>query len=319
MPDLRRRTRWSAAAVLVVVTVVLSGCSGSVGRNGIRSAEGTITGLTVAGEPGTPPTVRMAAPLRFSRSRTSVVVTGTGPPVLIDQLFVLQLTLYDARTGKRALSTYDPSMTPVVAKSSDDTLFPVLVKALVGQRQGSRVVLAATADDAYGSVGTAPPGVRPSDPVVVVADIVAVPPPTTLPEATGTAVKPPSGAPALLTDGTMPTGLDLAAGVPARFTVVPLLRGSGPVVREHSLVTVHYLGQVAGSSTPFDSTYFKEPALVPVGAEGSLPAWDKALVGLHRGSRVLITAPASLTRTTAVVRAPARETITWVVDVLGVS
>lgn len=299
----------------------LAACSGSVGADQIRSAEGSITGLTVSGPVGSAPSVRIAAPLTVARTQHEVVETGTGAPVQIDQLFVLELTLYDARTGAEALSTYDPGEEPLVAKNTDDTLFPALAKAVVGQRQGSRLVLALTAADAYGGGGAPPPGVRADDPVVAVADVVAVPPAEVLPAADGAARKVPAGAPKVQYAGTQPVSLDLA-GAPAPppgVHVLTLIQGSGPVVPEHGLVAVDYLGQVWGRRVPFADTYFKEPLVVPVGAEGTATTWDTALVGAHRGSRLLVIGPAGAYGVAATAGIGKDVTTAWVIDVLGVS
>jgi len=305
----------------VVLLLGATACSGSVGRGQIRSAEGSITGLTVSGPVGSAPSVRMAAPLTVERTQHEVVDTGTGAPVQIDQLFVLELTLYDARTGAEALSTYDPGGVPLVAKSTDDTLFPALARAIVGQRQGSRLVLALTSADAYGSGGSPPVGVRTDDPVVAVADVVAVPPTEVLPAATGGAKALPAGAPAVRYAGRQPVSLDLA-GSPAPapgVRVLTLIEGTGPAVREHSLVAVDYLGQVWGRTVPFADTYFKEPQVVPVGAEGTSATWDAALGGARRGSRLLVIGPAGAYGVAATAGIGKDVTTAWVIDVLGVS
>jgi peptidylprolyl isomerase len=314
--------RTAATTLLVLAALVVAGCSDSVGKDDISSSEGTITGVTVAGAVGSVPTVRMAAPLRVPRTRTAVVTAGTGSPVVVDQLFVLQLTLYDARTGAKALSTYDEGVEPIVAKTSDDTLFPVLARFLPGQRQGSRLVLALTASDAYGSGGTPPPGIRPEDPVVAVADVVAVPPATVLDAPSGSPAPRNPGAPSVRYAGSQPVALDVGSvsvPAPAPVAVVPLVEGHGPAVRDHSLVTLDYLGQVRGRRVPFVSTYFQEPRVVAVGAEGSSATWDAALVGVRRGSRLLVVGPpgpADLVPGSGVGK---NDVVAWVIDVLGVS
>ncbi|MCZ4498192.1 MAG: peptidylprolyl isomerase, FKBP-type [Marmoricola sp.] len=318
MSALRPRTA-AVGAVLVAVVTVVSACSGSVSKADLRSAEGSIVGLAVSGEPGTRPVVRMAPPLKVPTTQTDVLVAGTGAPVQIDQRFVLQLSLYDARTGKAALSTYDAGQVPLVAKDSDDTLFPVLSKALVGQRQGSRLVLALTAADAFGAGGVPPAGIAATDPVVVVADVVAVPPTTVLPGPDGATVAPEPGAPEVQVQDGLPVGISTSGPAPDRLRVVPLVKGTGPKVRSHSLVTLDFLGQQWERVTPFEDTYYKEPAVFPVGTAGSVPAWDAALTGVRRGSRLLVIAPADLSSAPGVPAAPERATIAWVIDVLGVS
>jgi peptidylprolyl isomerase len=308
------------AAVLVAALVLATGCSGALNRSQVRSAEGSITGLTVSGEPGTEPVVRIATPLAVPTTQTEVTVAGAGAPVQVDQLFVLELTLYDARTGAKAFSTYAPGSHALAAKTTDDTLFPKLSTALVGQKQGSRIVLAMAAADSFGAGGVPPRGVQASDPVVVVADVVSVPPTDTIPAATGAALALPTGLPRIIEDPSGPSSL--ATGglrAPRGVVVVQLIAGTGPPVRDRSLVSLDYLGQVWGSGEPFADTYFKDPVLAALGTGTSPPAWQRGLVGVRRGSRVLVIAPAALAGVPGAPGAPTHGTIAWVIDVLGVS
>ena len=313
-----RRPR-ALAVLLVAVVLAVAGCSGS--EPGTKAGDGSIRGVEVSGAVGERPTVRIATPLAVPTSQTQFAVVGTGPQIQIDQLFVLQLTMVNARTGDVVASTLDAGQVPVVAKSSDDTLFPALVSALAGKPQGSRVVLVLAPSDAFGAGGIPPTGLEPTDPVVLVADVLAVPPVEKLVRATGTALTPPAGAPQVQLIADDPTAITVPAGLaaPDAVTVVPLVEGDGPPVRDHSLVTLDYLGQDWGTAVPFVDTYFKEPVVFPVGAEGSLPAWDQALVGLRAGSRVLVVDPSPPDRVPGEASAADHETIAWVIDVLGVS
>lgn len=312
------------ALVGVLVLAALTGCSTSGGTP--KALNGAIGGVEVSGKFGEEPTVRIAAPLRVATTQNQVAITGSGPQIQIDQLFVLELALYNARTGERVASTSAPGQVPVVAKSSDDTLFPALVSALLGKPQGSRVVVALPSADAFGSGGVPPTGVEPADPVVVVADVLSVPPVTSLVAADGEDQQPPPGSPAVILLAGDPTEVAVPDGLaaPREVTVTVLIKGSGAQVRDHSLVTLDYLGQEWGSRTAFVDTYFKEPAVFPVGAEGSLPAWDQALVGLPAGSRVLVVDPhpdqsGAPNRVPGESKPTEHGTIAWVIDVLGVS
>lgn len=302
----------------VLALALVTGCSSGGGSTTPNAA---IYGVEVSGKLGEEPTVRIAAPLKLDATADQVAIAGSGSPIQIDQLFVLQLSLYSARTGKQVASTLNPGQQPVVAKSSDDTLFPALVSALLGKAQGSRVVVAMTADDAFAGGGVPPAGLEPDDAVVVVADILAVPPLSALKTAAGEPRRAPAGSPEVEVLAGDPTRVTVPEGLaaPTSVTVIPLIQGSGAPVREHSLVTLDYLGQEWGSPTAFVDTYFKEPAVVPVGAEGSVPSWDQALVGLPAGSRVLVIDPDPPNRVPGVPGTAEHGTISWVIDVLGVS
>lgn len=293
--------------VLTAGLLATAACSGSVAPDDLRTAGGVITGLTVSGDPGSAPAVRMRTPLKVEETTSVVTVAGTGAPVAVDQLFVLELVLYDARTGKLAASTYETG-TAVAAKSSDDRLFPKLSEALVGVRQGSRVVLATRAADAYATGGTPPPGVRREDPVVVVADVVAVPPTKVLDSIDGTAASHVPASPTLVVTDGVPTGISFAhAGDATALRAYPLVEGTGPEIRAHDLVTVDYIAQRSKEHEPFADTFFKEPEQVAIGTGTAPTGWDTLLVGVRRGSRVLLYGPDE------------DGMIAWVVDVLGVS
>jgi peptidylprolyl isomerase len=278
-----------------------------VSSDDLRSAESVVTGLTVSGDPGRPPVVRMRTPLEIDETTTAVTVSGTGAPIQVDQLFVIELTLYDARTGEKAISTYDTGRA-IAAKSSDDTLFPVLNDALLGAREGSRVVVAATAEDAYARGGEPPEGVAEDDPVVLVADVVAVPPVDVLAKAEGEPVAHVPGTPTVrYRDGTESAVDFTGVERPEELRAYAQVNGTGPVVDVHDVITVDYLAQRAGERDPFEDTFFKEPVQVALGTGTAPPAWDKFLVGVHAGTRLVIYGPDK------------RGMIAWVVDVLGVN
>jgi len=301
------RRGFVAVLILAQLALVASACSGAVSGDDLRSAESVLTGLTVSGDPGRTPVVRMRTPLEIDETTTAVTVSGPGAPIQVDQLFVIELTLYDARTGEKAISTYDTGRA-IAAKSTDNTLFPVLNDALVGAREGSRIVVAATADDAYASGGEPPEGVDKDDPVVLVADVVAVPPVEVLDEINTEGVAPAPGTPSVVyRDGTE-SAVDFA-GVekPAEMRAYALVIGTGPVVDVHDVITVDYLAQRSGERDPFEDTFFKEPVQVALGTGTAPESWDKFLVGVHQGTRLVIYGPDK------------RGMIAWVVDVLGVN
>lgn len=306
----------------IALVLALTACSGTT-RPDKGSINGLTGGLTVGGSPGTAPVVRMAAPLKISKTRSETVVAGSGAPVGVDQLFVLQLTMYDARTGAKAISTYDRGQVAMAVKNTSGTLFPALADALVGQRQGSRLVMALTSRDGYGDTGAPQYGIEPGDALVLVADVVAVPPTEVLSAVDGTPREPRAGVPKVVLDAGVPGGLDFsgADAKPRKLVVVPLVAGTGPPVRDDSLVTLRSLGQVWRSKEPFDDSFTKEPILVAIGVGQVVEAWDRALVGVRRGSRLLVLAPPKLAFD-AVGRpplVPPNATIAYVIDVLGVS
>ncbi|MCW2780770.1 MAG: peptidylprolyl isomerase [Marmoricola sp.] len=317
--------RLPALALTVATALALAGCTSSndptdPGSSGV----GPLPGVVVTGKVGEPPTITFKTPLKLDESRSKVLDQGTGSPIISDQLFVLELTLVDGRTGKKVISTYDQGRSAVAVKESDANLFPVLLKALTGQKQGSRIVVEATAADAYGDNGAPQYDILPGDPIVIVADVLAVPPTTILPSAAGRVVPARKGIPTVvLTDGHV-SRLNFAHATkskPKHLVVIPLIEGTGPPARANSLVTLNYLGQLYGTDKVFDQTFSKEPATIPLGTDGVIEAWDRALVGVPRGSRVLVLTPPRLAfkATGSPPGIPGNATLAYVIDVLGVS
>lgn len=315
-------------SVLITTAVALAfgGCSSSGDQTTPNTSvsEGPLAGVKVTGAFGTAPQIEIDTPLKIDDTTARVITAGTGAPIIGDQLFVLQLTLVDGRTGKAAISTYDEGQQALAVRASDGTLFPALVEALDGQKQGSRIVLTATADDAYGDAGAPQHDIRPGSSIVMVADILAVPPTEVLAGPEGKVLPAPKGRPVPLVDGEDVTRLDftgVAKAKPQKLIVIPLVEGTGPVARPNSLVTLDYLGQLYGTNEVFDETYSTEPATVPLGTGLVIKAWEQALSGAKRGSRLLVLTPPSLAfkASGSPPTIPGNATIAYVIDVLGVS
>lgn len=71
-----------------------------------------------------------------------------------------------------------------------------------------------------------------------------------------------------------------------------LEEGDGPKVAKGELLVADYLGQNYRSKKVFDNSYDRNvPASFPIGAGQVIKGWDKTLVGVPAGSRVLMVVP----------------------------
>ncbi len=114
---------------------------------------------------------------------------------------------------------------------------------------------------------------------------------------------------------------DAAAKPSGKLQVVPLIQGNGPAVRNDSLTTFNYFGEVWDAKKPFDESYTKKPVTFPLGIGSLIKGWDKGLVGLKRGSRVMIVAPPQYgygAQGNPQGGIPKNATLVFVVDILGV-
>ena len=109
-------------------------------------------------------------------------------------------------------------------------------------------------------------------------------------------------------------------GPPKELVKSVTTEGTGPVVAKGDLLVAHYVGQVWDGAV-FDSSFKRNaPATFPIGVGSVIPGWDKELVGVKAGSRVLLSVPpvdgyGSAGQSAAKIRGT--DTIVFVVDVIA--
>lgn len=79
---------------------------------------------------------------------------------------------------------------------------------------------------------------------------------------------------------------------PKELVIKTLIEGTGPVVQKGQQLIANYEGQIWRTNKAFDSSWTrKEPATFEIGTGKVISGWDKALVGVKAGSRILIVIP----------------------------
>ena len=281
-----------------------------------------ISGLAVSGAFGSEPKVTVKPAIKTDKPETQVISKGDGNPVVANKKAMFNIYLAKGADGKKLYSSTDQG-TPSQVAMNEKEFFKVIIDSLVGKPQGSRVAIAATVKDVWGSAGAPQLKLKTSDTVLFVIDVLSVEPTDVLDAPKGEKVDAPATAPTVQESGDKVTGIDFAKApkkAPTKLQVIPLVEGDGPKAEAGRLVTFNYYGAVWGSKKPFDSS-FSRGAPVPfgVGVKGLIPAWDKVIPGLKQGSRVLIIAPpGDAYGAQAQSGIPANSTLTFVVDVLGV-
>lgn len=317
MPRLRRTSALCAAAALLLVTAA---CGES---DALTEGGGALEGVEVTGEVGEAPEVSVPDDFSLEETASEQLVEGDGVPLVTSQPAILHLTLVNARTGKPAVSTFDQGAPFYFQQLDESQLFAPIVEALDGAATGSRFVLGMLPADLFGEQGNPQVGIKGDDTVIAVADVVSGPPEETLEGPDGESLDPPAGTPEVIEKKGVVTGIDFTDArpePPSALTVIPLIEGDGPEARENSVVTFDYLGQVYGSDTVFDESYSREPTPFGLGVGGLIQAWDEGLVGVKRGSRVMIIAPPDTAYgDQEKPDIPAGSTLVFVIDVLGVS
>jgi peptidylprolyl isomerase len=285
-----------------------------------------IPGVTVSGDFGKAPQVKIDTPLSVSEPVYTVLHQGQGDPVVAGKQALINLDLVDGKTGKQAASTFGQPTPYYLQAVSSAQFFPAVVDAITGKPVGTRVAVALPAKDAYGAKGNPQLHIGANEPVVFVVDIVSVQPSNALSGPKGTkASNLPKGLPTVVEKDGNVTGLDFSSAPkspPSKLEVIPLVKGTGPVAKKNTLVTFDYFGAVWGETKPFDESYTKQPVTFPLGSGQLIKAWDQGLVGLHQGSRVMIVAPPDVAygaNGSPQGGIPKNATLVFVVDILGTS
>ncbi len=323
---MRRRLVPLTLVPLLLLTATACGGDDAAGLSGAGSVDmGTeIPGVEVTGEVGKEPKVEISGPLKIEDTQTQVIEVGDGNPVVKNEQALLNLSLINGTTGKKAVATYDQGRPFPVQQVSDGQLWPGVLDAIVGKPVGSRIAVAAVPEDAYGAAGNPELEIGPKDPVLFVVDVVSVEPTDVLDSPEGKPVaEPPADTPQVVEQGGDVTGIDFSEApekAPEELQVIPLTEGGGPVARDDSLVTFDYFGQVYGTGTVFDESFSKQPVTFPLGIGGLIQGWDDGLVGLKEGSRVLIIVPPEFGygEDGSPPKIPGDATLAFVVDILGV-
>jgi FKBP-type peptidyl-prolyl cis-trans isomerase len=300
---------------LAVVATLLAGCGGS---SPAPSAQVTVTGAF-----GKNPAVRIPKVRPGNRLVVTTVVKGNGPQLGQSDVFVGNYVGYvwSGTTSTLKVDTFTqptPSLFPPGTQ-----LLKGLKQALVGQRAGSRVLAVIPPADGYGSQGNPQGGVKATDTLVFVVDLIKEYGASA--SAAGQGVS--HGGGALPTvgsaQGAAPPVTIPKAPPPTTLTARTLIKGPGPKVGKGQLIVVQYVGMIWTTKKLFDSSWrHGAPLGFTVGATPSqvIPGWDKGLVGQTIGSRVLLVIPPAdgygkAGNTGAGIKGT--DTLVFVVDILG--
>jgi len=304
----------------------------------------TLDGITVTNGRGDEPQIDVPAPWAIDSTKTKVITEGTGRPIPDGAYVYLNYVGVNGRTGEIFDSSWvtptppspDPSASPEATASAtpfDDTpvanpavfsLAPGRVvagfsKGIVGQKEGSRVLIAMPGSDGYDSAGgQTDAGIEVGDTLVFVVDIImasyngpegetvtppaglpvvtdmplttASPTPSATPSATPTETATATTAPVLVPTITFPDGIVK----PTELTVQPLIKGAGPAVKAGDSILVNYTEYVWGGDKPVRQTYGDTAqGFGPLAGTlaTTIPGWQTGLLGQTAGSRVLLIVP----------------------------
>jgi peptidylprolyl isomerase len=287
-PALKSVRRVAMSAVFGVVALSsLAAC----GEPTTVADAGAINGLdsvSVTGDVGLTPTVEWDGRVNVEESETEVLTKGEGAVIKEGDAVLAHIWIGNGYTQAVAYDSFASQAQPVTV--NDQTTKPLLA-AMEGQTLGSRVMVAASAEDAFGETGNPQLGIGNQDTVVFIVDSLDIV--RDAPQGEETELSP--GMPSLMEKDGVITGWDFtdAAEPDGELAVHMLVTGDGPKVGKGSTIVTRYLGQVYQAKKPFDESYSKaEPAVFNV--DGLVKGWQQGLDGVPAGSRVVIVVPPDL-------------------------
>lgn len=326
-----RRPLASAAGFVVLATAFVAGCSGSKSATPAPLSPGATVPIgsaaasdaAVSGTFGTAPTIKLITNKPPTITEVSVISRGSGTALKVGDLAVVDdygRTWRSAATFQNTFTSANPPDTLPIGTGSIELLG--LDKALVGIPVGSRVLVVLPPAAGFANVTTAlPTGVQKTDTAILVFDV----------KATFAGNAGPSGASVSTGGGALPTVSAATSGKPTisipktspptTLSSTTLIQGTGPATVTGDEIVVQYVGQIWATGKEFDSSWSRSiPAGFTIGVGDLIPGWDKDLVGVKIGSRVLLVVPpadgyGSAGQSSAGIGAT--DTLVFVVDILG--
>jgi FKBP-type peptidyl-prolyl cis-trans isomerase len=299
---------------LLATAVALAGCGSSSSSSG--------PAVAVSGTFAKSASITIPSQKANSSLTVKTLIQGNGPALGKTDSFVGDYAVYiwSGTTHKLAQSTFQ-TKSPALFTGQ---LLPGLETALRGKKMGSRVLAVIPPKDGYGKTGNSQAGVKATDTLVFVVDMLKDF--TAKDSASGTQVSNGGGTlpTVTATPGSAPVIKIPSSGKPPSALVAKtLIKGSGSAVTKGQTVVAQYVGVIWRTGKVFDASWTRgQPFGFTIAATPSqvIPGWDKGLIGQTVGSRVmLVIPPADGYGKTGNSRAGIKgtDTLVFVVDILG--
>lgn len=270
------------AVLLVPALLALSACGDDEGDSGPQPESTGIEGVSIGGSFGDKPSFDISAALDIEETEVETLSEGDGEVVKTGDSVTVNYVAVVAGNDQPFDSSWERG-TPATftVEGGPQSLLPGLVKALEGQRQGSRVVAAIPPADGFGQEGNAEVGVQSDSVMVFVLDILS-PPEVKTSDLSGVTVTGKFGD---------DPEVEFEPAMSVEETEVKTLsKGDGKQVKETDQVKVNYRGINGRTGKEFDSSWTTgQPATFALNEV--VPGFTKAIAGQTLGSRVLVAIP----------------------------
>lgn len=282
-----RKKRLKQTGVGLVVLAVVAGVAG--GAYALTRPEKE---FTVKGAFNKAPKITFPEVKPYAKGETKLLIKGAGEKLKTGDTAYVNFETYQwtgAKKHEQKSSSYaqdGPTALPVGAEGGSG--FKRLDDAVKDASIGSRFLLTMPVKELGATAEQTE--LKGDDNVVFILDIVTKQYPVTGEMAKQDAALPQVAAPKK--PGEAP-GVEIPDGdAPKELTAKTLVEGTGPVVQKGQKLVAHYKGLTWRNAKEFDSSYANgEPASFQIGTGAVIPGWDKTLVGLKAGSRVLLVIP----------------------------
>lgn len=315
MPLRSRCSRFAAS--FLAAFVATAALAGAVFAGPADAAADQLSAVTVTGATDQKPTVEVTSPVSVKASTAKVVTKGSGDKLTKNSVVNLDYVFVNGRTGAELETSYGQG--PVGLALDSTQTQPVLVENLLGERVGSRVMIAIAPKEGMAEQ-LASDTIKKSDTLLFIVDVHSL----ALDRAEGTPVDPVDGLPTVkLSKRGAPTITMPKTAASTSLVVQPLITGDGPVVESGQTITVEYTGAIWDTGKVFDSSWkTTDTVQFPIGNGSVIKGWDDGLVGQTVGSQVLLVIPPDLgygSEGNSGAGIKGTDTLVFVVDILDAS
>ncbi|MFF9686732.1 FKBP-type peptidyl-prolyl cis-trans isomerase [Streptomyces sp. NPDC014623] len=319
------KTARRAAAVLVVPALLFTAACGSDAEDKDEPKSGAVA--KVSGKFGTEPEIEVPKGAKVSdKVVTDDVSAGDGAEVKKGDIVRVDFAgnieaLGSTWAERQGADPKAPRAQVVQEVGQQGQMLPAKVAdALIGHKVGSRVQVEGTAESIVGDQLNPQAGIKPTDPLIWVVDIVNARKVDKKGEVKGAQAASEPGMPEVKAQPQKAATITVPKGEKAPKTLQEqvLIKGDGAEVKAGQGLVVQYTGVKWEDGKKFDSSWDHGGASVfPIGVGGVISGWDKGLVGKHVGDRVLLAIPPNQAYGADPSNELAKNNLVFVVDILG--
>ena len=313
-------------AALAVPVLLLATACGSEDDDAVKDAR-----IKVTGKMGEPPKISVQVEGEVPDKRTvRTLVEGDGRKVRKGDFVRLDFSGKTVQGKKSLGGTWEtaeklggdgPRRQLVARVGQPNQELPTQVlDAVVGARTGSRLEVTGTARALVGDQLNPQSGLGPADGLVFVIDVVGAEQLDLKSTVRGEQQPTEDDMPTVAAEGRKAATITVPKGQqpPKKLREQVLVEGDGPKIKAGDGLIAQYTGVKWEDGEKFDSSWDNNGATAfQIGTGSVIKGWDEALVGKRVGDRVLLVIPAKLAYGANPQHELAKNTLVFVVDIVG--